>query len=462
MGVRSSGASIFALSVLVAASLGVGESAWGQGDPITFSVIGDVPYSEGEKAELQSHMDNHNLFSPSEFLVHVGDIKSSSGTCTESWYADTASIMKTLAIPAFIIPGDNEWNDCSNPTQAWAFWVTHLLRLEQNFCGTPAVEVQTVRTENFAFVKSGVLFVGINKVSGGLSSQEEDARLQDDANWVNQQFQTHGNGVRAAVIFSHDDPNGSPFESQFRAAASAFGKGILFIHGNGHSWIEDHPLPEQNVLRVQVERGDLNAPPVHVTVTANGSFVLERNPWPPGAMPYNQGPCVDAGPDLLVAVDDGVLLNGMATDDGVPTGDLFVTWTQISGPSTVFFDDASSPTPTAFFDAEGTYELRLSADDGELVAEDTVLVDVEIDPNFKPTVTITVPPDGSSFGVGAQITFSGTASDVEDGDLSASLSWTSDLDGGIGTGAQVSTSTLSLGTHLISASITDSGGRSDT
>ncbi|HSF16394.1 MAG TPA: Calx-beta domain-containing protein [Vicinamibacteria bacterium] len=461
MEVRSSGASSLALSVLVAASLGVEESAWGQGDPITFSVIGDVPYSVSEKADFQSHMDNHNLFSPSEFLVHLGDIKSGSTSCVESWYSDMANSMKTLAVPGFIVPGDNEWVDCSNPNQGWAFWVTHLLRLEQNFCGTPVVEVQTVRTENFAFMKSGVLFVGINKVSGGLSSQEKTARLQDDADWVTQQFQTHGGAVRAAVVFSQADPMDSPFESQFRAASSQFGKQVLFVHGDGHSWIEDHPFPEPNILRVQVERGDLNAPPVQVTVTASGSFVLERNPWPPGAVPYNQGPCVDAGPDLLVAVDDGVLLNGMATDDGVPTGDLFVNWTQLSGPGTVFFDDASSPTPTAFFDAEGTYQLSLTADDGELVAQDTVLVNVEIDPNFKPMVTITAPANGSTFGVGTQVTFSGSASDFEDGDLSASLSWVSDLDGGLGTGAQVSTSALSLGTHLINASVTDSGGRFD-
>ncbi|MHC4989765.1 MAG: Ig-like domain-containing protein, partial [Planctomycetota bacterium] len=52
--------------------------------------------------------------------------------------------------------------------------------------------------------------------------------------------------------------------------------------------------------------------------------------------------------------------------------------------------------------------------------------------NTAPTVTITAPPDASSFNQGDNVDFSGTASDTEDGDISANLSWTSNLDGGIG------------------------------
>ena len=77
-------------------------------------------------------------------------------------------------------------------------------------------------------------------------------------------------------------------------------------------------------------------------------------------------------------------------------------------------------------------------------------------PNTAPTVTITAPADGSSFDDGEMITFTGTASDTEDGDLTSSLSWTSDLDGAIGSGGSFST-TLTVGTHTITASVTDSG-----
>lgn len=79
--------------------------------------------------------------------------------------------------------------------------------------------------------------------------------------------------------------------------------------------------------------------------------------------------------------------------------------------------------------------------------------------NSTPVVEITTPAAGSTFQVDETITFSGTASDAEDGDLSAGLIWTSSLDGQIGTGASVSSSTLREGQHTISASVTDSGGK---
>ncbi len=78
--------------------------------------------------------------------------------------------------------------------------------------------------------------------------------------------------------------------------------------------------------------------------------------------------------------------------------------------------------------------------------------------NTAPVVTITAPANGSSFAQGASITFSGTANDAEDGNISASLTWTSSINGIIGSGASFSTSSLSAGNHTITASVTDSGG----
>ena len=79
--------------------------------------------------------------------------------------------------------------------------------------------------------------------------------------------------------------------------------------------------------------------------------------------------------------------------------------------------------------------------------------------NNAPVVTITAPAGGSVFDFGASINFTGTASDAEDPGLTdADLGWTSSIDGSIGSGASVMTSTLSAGTHTITASVTDSGG----
>lgn len=78
--------------------------------------------------------------------------------------------------------------------------------------------------------------------------------------------------------------------------------------------------------------------------------------------------------------------------------------------------------------------------------------------NTPPTVTITAPANGASVAQGTSVNFTGTATDPEDGTISGSLTWTSSINGNIGSGASFSTSTLSAGAHTITASVTDSGG----
>jgi large repetitive protein len=77
--------------------------------------------------------------------------------------------------------------------------------------------------------------------------------------------------------------------------------------------------------------------------------------------------------------------------------------------------------------------------------------------NTAPTVDIATPANNASFTQGASVSFSASASDAEDGALSASIIWTSSRDGAIGSGASFSTTSLSVGTHTVTASVTDSG-----
>jgi hypothetical protein len=79
--------------------------------------------------------------------------------------------------------------------------------------------------------------------------------------------------------------------------------------------------------------------------------------------------------------------------------------------------------------------------------------------NAVPVVSITTPVNGATTTAGASVSFAGSAADAEDGTLSGSMRWVSSLDGQIGTGASFSR-TLSAGTHVITASATDSSGAS--
>jgi hypothetical protein len=78
--------------------------------------------------------------------------------------------------------------------------------------------------------------------------------------------------------------------------------------------------------------------------------------------------------------------------------------------------------------------------------------------NAAPVVTLTAPAEGAAFRVNTAISFSATALDPEQGDLSASIRWSSDRNGFLGVGATLVTSALSSGTHRITATATDSIG----
>jgi hypothetical protein len=79
------------------------------------------------------------------------------------------------------------------------------------------------------------------------------------------------------------------------------------------------------------------------------------------------------------------------------------------------------------------------------------------EPNTPPSVAISSPDNNSSFAQGTAITFSATASDTKDGDLTSAIVWT--LNGTVlYSGGSFTKSDLAVGTHTIVATVTDSGG----
>ena len=415
-------AALIAFSVLVVDGLYTFVSA--QGQPLTFSAFGDIPYGSSEYALLQQQIADHNRYSPSAFIVHIGDIMM--GSCDEKKYADVAGMMKGFAVPAYIVVGDNEYNDCGNPIQALAYWKKYFLNFEENFCGAPVTEHQSVRPENLAFVFDGVLFIGINLVGGDVHDLNEwSIRMQDDADWVNQQFQAKVSQVRAAVVFAHAGPEGSannrgPFLNQFRPAAATFGKPVLYIQGNSHSYKLAQPWPEKNITQLVVPKGNAE-PPLEVTVTMDSNpqsaFIVKRNPWSSQTI-VNMPPCANAGPDQTLTGTTVANLAGQATDDGDPSGALTTTWSKASGPGTVTFGNASALATTASFSAPGIYVLRLTANDGQLQKTDEVTIAVNAALPSAPIVGSFTPAsgaagtvvtlDGSDFAGATNVDFNGT------------------------------------------------------
>lgn len=237
-------------------------------DMVTFCAMGDVPYKPEEDVLLPWQIAE--IPNEAEFIIHVGDIKSGSAVCDEAVYQKVSGMLRKTVAPVFIIPGDNEWNDCTNPAEAWEFWEQYFMRFDRQWNHHLPVFRQLEREENFSFVKGNVLFVGLNIVGGRIHDAAEwKKRHADNIEWVRRNLHQFGDKVSSMVIFGHAHPNVGhiDFFVPFVKEALKFKKPILYLHGDGHKWTHDRPFfPAQNVLRVQVDQGGIAAP-LKVTIT---------------------------------------------------------------------------------------------------------------------------------------------------------------------------------------------------
>lgn len=106
----------------------------------------------------------------------------------------------------------------------------------------------------------------------------------------------------------------------------------------------------------------------------------------------------------------------------------------------------------------GTGLLRVVASDGFYSAQDTS--GTLTVPLHAPSVQIVLPEANQVFFPTQQVQLQGTGYDLEDGTLGdAAFEWSSNIDGVLGNGANLSTSELSTGTHIITLKATDSNGQ---
>ncbi|MCH9653417.1 MAG: hypothetical protein K0U86_04970 [Planctomycetes bacterium] len=245
---------------------------------VIFYAMGDVPYVPKEDTLLPQQVAE--LPKDAEFVIHVGDIKGGKAACDEAVYQKVSGMLSQSQAPVFIIPGDNEWNDCTNPDQAWKFWDQYFMRFDRRWRHTLPVFRQLEREENFSFVKGGVLFVGINIVGGLVHEPAEwKQRHADDLDWVRRNLRRYGNNVTSLVLFGHAKPIAAhnDFFGPFSQDAIKFQKPILYLHGDGHKWIYDRPFEAKNILRIQVDQGGI-APPLKIAVSDHQTnpFQLDR------------------------------------------------------------------------------------------------------------------------------------------------------------------------------------------
>jgi hypothetical protein len=96
--------------------------------------------------------------------------------------------------------------------------------------------------------------------------------------------------------------------------------------------------------------------------------------------------------------------------------------------------------------------------DGVAVAAPLLHVEFEPPANFQPVASIESPLEGTTAFRGTPVLFVASATDVESNDVSASITWTSSLDGILGIGPSFSRSDLTVGSHTLTVSASDGQG----
>jgi RHS repeat-associated protein len=178
----------------------------------------------------------------------------------------------------------------------------------------------------------------------------------------------------------------------------------------------------------------------------------------------NQGPLVSAGNNQSIQMPSAINLDASISDDGLPSTNLTATWSKVSGPGTVQFQNANSAATSATFSLPGTYGLRLSVTDGVFTTTDDVTI-VAIPEPFTPGGWIGQPSNGAtvtgtvSFSVIAGVTLnSGTLSYYPVGNPSAATILNPSTTGS-GTLGTLDTTTLPNGSYIVRLSSTNSTGQ---
>lgn len=248
----------------------------------TFYAIGDVPYTPREAEEIEVQI--RNIPSDAEFVIHVGDLRSSDQTnplCLEEEYILAAEIFKKSHAPVFVILGDNEI-ECSNPTEGMQFWNKHFLRFDsRHWNHTFDIQRQPGRPYNFAFVHKKTLFIGLNIIGLPVrDAREWEVRLTEEVEWTKELIRYYS-GVLGetgrVVIFGHANPSMAHFHyfgplEQFIDHELNNQIPILYLNGDKHEWSYDPSyLGQESLLRIMVTGGS-SEPPLKVRVVANGKL----------------------------------------------------------------------------------------------------------------------------------------------------------------------------------------------
>ena len=244
------------------------------GDAFSFGLIGDTGYSSTSVTKFLHVRDAMNA-AGLDFVTHIGDFKSGSDPCPDSVYTTNLDRFNGFTHPLVYTPGDNEWRDCSSKVDR----LQHLRSVffaDDHSLGDPSLTLvrQSVDfPENVLWHEGPLTFVTLHNVgsdnNGGQPSEFEPRNAANIA-WMHHAFEEAATrGSAAVVIMSHANPGFSPdytsraskvgfasYMQALRSEVQGWGKPVLYVHGDTHTFRVDHPAvlgtPLPNFTRIEV------------------------------------------------------------------------------------------------------------------------------------------------------------------------------------------------------------------
>jgi hypothetical protein len=282
-----------------------------QSTSFEFALIGDVPYDARHEKEFANVMKEINA-ADLAFVVHNGDFwwdgaawtEQAGGLppCSDETFQDRLGLAQSSRHPFVFVPGDNEWTDCHRAKPRTHDPLERLTKLRGMFFpGDQSLGRRTMRLtrqsedtryakfrENVRWTSGNVLFVtlhvvGSNNNLGRTPEMDAEYSERNAANlaWMRQAFElATREGSKAIMIIAQANPRfenswpsfmqqrymlaGLGFKSpetrrvtgfdQFLAALEketvAFGKPVVYVHGDTHIFRIDKPLVGSTSRRI--------------------------------------------------------------------------------------------------------------------------------------------------------------------------------------------------------------------
>jgi len=238
------------------------------GPTFHFALIGDLPYTAADSANLPALVADINNDPDVLFVAHAGDIKDGTTTCASPELQARFDKFQQFDDAFWYTPGDNEWTDChratpgSNPLDRLAALRSIFYpNPAQTTGGTPRAVVSQATypapsafVENTMFHEQCISFGAIHLVGSGngteawvgeTAQQTLDrqaavaARSAADVAWIDTVFDAAvARGSKGVFLLMQAAPSTSaPFaavRAKITTRAQAFGKPVILAHGDGH------------------------------------------------------------------------------------------------------------------------------------------------------------------------------------------------------------------------------------